>query len=87
MTGTRGVTRVTLRPEQGVAPRWPPGEYCGPAMTTHAPSPVPPLRQSEAELQALFSAISDVIVVLDVEGRYVKIAPRARRSSTGLLRS
>ena len=75
MTGTRGVTRVTLRPEQGVAPRWPPGEYCGPAMTTHAPSPIPPLRQSEAELQALFSAISDVIVVLDVEGRYVKIAP------------
>src|SRR3989441_5993345 len=44
-------------------------------MTTHAPSPAPPLRQSEAELQALFSAISDVIVVLDVEGRYVKIAP------------
>src|SRR6266516_433626 len=44
-------------------------------MTTHAPSPIPPLRQSEAELQALFSAISDVIVVLDVEGRYVKIAP------------
>src|SRR3989449_6167054 len=44
-------------------------------MPTHAPSPVPPLRQSEAELQALFSAISDVIVVLDVEGRYVKIAP------------
>jgi len=56
-------------------------------MTTHAPRPVPPLPQSEAELQALFSAISDVIVVLDVEGRYVKIAPRARRSSTGLLRS
>ena len=44
-------------------------------MTTHAPTPVPPLREPEAELQALFSAISDVILVLDVDGRYVKIAP------------
>src|SRR5437660_3165102 len=44
-------------------------------MTTHAPTPPPPLRQSEAELQALFSAISDVILVLDADGRYVKIAP------------
>src|SRR5437879_11768218 len=44
-------------------------------MTTHAPTPTPPLRQSEAELQALFSAISDVILVLDADGRYVKIAP------------
>src|SRR5437879_563212 len=44
-------------------------------MTTHAPTPPPPLRQSEAELQALFSAISDVILVLDSDGRYVKIAP------------
>src|SRR5947207_12289600 len=44
-------------------------------MTTHAPTPIPPLRESEAELQALFSAISDVILVLDVDGRYVKIAP------------
>src|SRR6267378_3111158 len=44
-------------------------------MTTHAPTPTPPLRESEAELQALFSAISDVILVLDSDGRYVKIAP------------
>src|SRR5213082_2235712 len=44
-------------------------------MTTHAPTPVPPLREPEAELQALFSAISDVILVLDADGRYVKIAP------------
>jgi len=44
-------------------------------MTTHAPTPIPPLREPEAELQALFSAISDVILVLDVDGRYVKIAP------------
>src|SRR5256885_10592693 len=44
-------------------------------MTTHAPTPTPPLRESEAELQALFSAISDVILVLDADGRYVKIAP------------
>src|SRR5207245_5279706 len=41
----------------------------------HAPTPTPPLRESEAELQALFSAISDVILVLDADGRYVKIAP------------
>src|SRR5256886_10718543 len=44
-------------------------------MPTHAPTPIPPLRESEAELQALFSAISDVILVLDADGRYVKIAP------------
>src|SRR5437879_13631214 len=44
-------------------------------MTTHAPTPMPPLREPEAELQALFSAISDVILVLDRDGRYVKIAP------------
>src|SRR2546430_11381891 len=44
-------------------------------MTTHAPTPIPPLRESEAELQALFSAISDVILVLDRDGRYVQIAP------------
>src|SRR2546430_6481042 len=37
--------------------------------------PISPLRESEAELQALFSAISDVILVLDADGRYVKIAP------------
>src|SRR5437660_777915 len=40
-------------------------------MTTHAPTPIPPLREPEAELQALFSAISDVILVLDVYGRIV----------------
>src|SRR5438309_4044738 len=40
-------------------------------MTTHAPTPTPPLRESEAELQALFSAISDVILVLDADGRIV----------------
>src|SRR5436190_8217116 len=44
-------------------------------MTTHAPTPIPPLREPDAELQALFSAISDVILVLDADGRYVKIAP------------
>src|SRR5947208_14827436 len=44
-------------------------------MTTHAPTPRPPLREPEAELEALFAAISDVILVLDVDGRYVKIAP------------
>ena len=29
----------------------------------------------EAELRALFAAMTDVILVLDIEGRYVKIAP------------
>ncbi len=33
------------------------------------------LAQSEAELRALFEAMTDVIVVLDAEARYVKIAP------------
>ena len=33
------------------------------------------LRTSEAELRALFAAMTDVILVLDIEGRYVKIAP------------
>jgi two-component system, cell cycle sensor histidine kinase and response regulator CckA len=33
------------------------------------------LKASEAELRALFAAMSDVILVLDVEGRYLKIAP------------
>jgi PAS domain S-box-containing protein len=32
-------------------------------------------RESDAELQALFAAMSDVILVLDAEGCYVKIAP------------
>jgi PAS domain S-box-containing protein len=35
----------------------------------------PPLRDAAAELEALFAAMSDVILVLDAEGRYVKIAP------------
>jgi PAS domain S-box-containing protein len=33
------------------------------------------LRTSESELRALFSAMSDVILVLDSDGRYLKIAP------------
>ena len=33
------------------------------------------LRQSEAELRALFAAMSDVILVFDTRGRYLKIAP------------
>ncbi|HIK13509.1 MAG TPA: PAS domain S-box protein [Oscillatoriaceae cyanobacterium M33_DOE_052] len=32
-------------------------------------------RESEAELRALFAAMRDVILVLDTEGRYLKIAP------------
>ncbi|MCP4406147.1 MAG: PAS domain S-box protein [bacterium] len=33
------------------------------------------LRASEAELRALFSAMTDIILVLDRQGRYLKIAP------------
>src|SRR5947209_15035985 len=33
------------------------------------------LRASEAELRALFAAMTDVIIVFDAEGRYLKIAP------------
>ncbi|HYX40815.1 MAG TPA: response regulator, partial [Pyrinomonadaceae bacterium] len=33
------------------------------------------LRASEAELRALFAAMTDVILVFDAEGRYLKIAP------------
>jgi PAS domain S-box-containing protein len=33
------------------------------------------VRSSEAELRALFEAMSDVILVLDSEGRYLEIAP------------
>ena len=33
------------------------------------------LRQSEAELQALLRAIDDVVLVIDKNGRYLKIAP------------
>lgn len=35
------------------------------------------LRNSEAELQTLFDAMTDIVLVLDAEGRYVKIAPSA----------
>jgi len=35
------------------------------------------LRESEAELRAIFSAMHDVILVIDRDGRYVKIAPTA----------
>jgi len=33
------------------------------------------LRNSEAELRALFAAMKDVVIVYDKEGRYIKIAP------------
>jgi PAS domain S-box-containing protein len=33
------------------------------------------LQASESELRALFAAMSDAIMVLDVEGRYLKVAP------------
>ena len=33
------------------------------------------LRSSEAELRALLAAMTDVILVLDIEGRYLKVAP------------
>ena len=33
------------------------------------------LRDSEAELHALFATITDVVIVLDAQGRYLKIAP------------
>ncbi len=33
------------------------------------------LQDSEAELRALFAAMNDVIFVIDIEGRYLKIAP------------
>src|SRR5947209_1220907 len=33
------------------------------------------LKASEAELRALFAAMTDVIFVLDAEGRYLKVAP------------
>ena len=46
------------------------------AMVRHAQqSSKDALARSEAELRALFSAIRDVILMLDVEGRYLKIAP------------
>src|SRR5437016_8658310 len=43
-------------------------------MTTAKPA-APVARDADAELEALFAAIDDVIPVLDAEGRYVKIAP------------
>src|SRR2546425_914826 len=43
-------------------------------MTTAKPA-APVARDADAELEALFAAIKDVILVLDAEGRYVKIAP------------
>ena len=33
------------------------------------------LQASESELRALFAAMNDVILVIDIEGRYLKIAP------------
>ena len=33
------------------------------------------LQQSEKELRALFAAMTDIVLVLDAEGRYVRIAP------------
>ncbi|MDX2098845.1 MAG: PAS domain-containing protein [Leptolyngbyaceae cyanobacterium bins.59] len=33
------------------------------------------LRDSEAEIRALFAALDDVILVLDADGRYLKVAP------------
>ena len=45
-------------------------------MTTAKSAPPGSLsRDANAELEALFAAINDVILVLDSEGRYVKIAP------------
>src|SRR5690348_5815768 len=49
-------------------------------MTTAKSGPAPPppgtlARDANAELEALFAAINDVILVLDSEGRCVKIAP------------
>ena len=36
---------------------------------------LPPVREAAPELEALLAAMSDVILVLDATGRYVKIAP------------
>ncbi len=33
------------------------------------------LRSSEAELRSLFAAMTDIVIVLDAQGRYLKIAP------------
>src|SRR5947199_7507779 len=42
-------------------------------MTTTKPA-APVARDADAELEALFAAINDVILVLDAEGRCVKVA-------------
>ena len=41
------------------------------------------LRASDARLRALFAAMDDVILVLDVEGRYLEVAPTNPAPSTG----
>src|SRR3989442_3756248 len=43
-------------------------------MTSAKPA-APATKNADAELEALFAAINDVILVLDAEGRYLKIAP------------
>src|SRR5437667_1119617 len=43
-------------------------------MTTTKPA-APVARDADAELEALFAAINEVILVLDAEGRYVKVGP------------
>ncbi|HKW40295.1 MAG TPA: PAS domain S-box protein [Gemmatimonadales bacterium] len=47
----------------------------GPALAPPAPAGTAPVREAAAELEALLAAMSDVILVLDATGRYVKIAP------------
>ena len=42
---------------------------------THLKQTEAALRQSEAELRALFAAMTDVVIVYDRQGRYLKIAP------------
>ncbi len=42
---------------------------------THRKEAEQRVRTSEAELRALFAAMTDVILVLDAQGRYIKIAP------------
>ena len=37
------------------------------------------VRESEAELLALFSAMTDVVIMLDAKGRYLKIAPTSQK--------
>jgi two-component system cell cycle sensor histidine kinase/response regulator CckA len=37
------------------------------------------LRHSEAELRALFAGLSDVVLVLDVDGTYIRVAPTRTR--------